>query len=87
MRFADAPPKRGIDSVTVPGAVSAWVQLNKRFGRLPLADVLAPAIDIAERGYAVPVVVQQKWAAAVPELESQPGFSQAFMPWGRAPGR
>ena len=77
---ADAPPKRGIDSVTVPGAVSAWVQLNKRFGRLPLADVLAPAIDIAERGYAVPVVVQQKWAAAVPELESQPGFSQAFMP-------
>ena len=82
---ADAPPKRGIDSVTVPGAVSAWVQLNKRFGRLPLADVLAPAIDIAERGYAVPVVVQQKWAAAVPELESQPGFSQAFMPWGRAP--
>lgn len=82
---ADAPPKRGIDSVTVPGAVSAWVQLNKRFGRLPLADVLAPAIDIAERGYSVPVVVQQKWAAAVPELESQPGFSQAFMPWGRAP--
>ena len=82
---ADAPPKRGIDSVTVSGAVSAWVQLNKRFGRLPLADVLAPAIDIAERGYAVPVVVQQKWAAAVPELESQPGFSQAFMPWGRAP--
>ena len=82
---ADAPPKRGIDSVTVPGAVSAWVQLNKRFGRLPLADVLAPAIDIAERGYAVPVVVQQKWAAAVPELESQPGFSQAFVPWGRAP--
>ena len=82
---ADAPPKRGIDSVTVPGAVSAWVQLNKRFGRLPLADVLAPAIDIAERGYAVPVVVQQKWAAAVPELESQLGFSQAFMPWGRAP--
>ena len=82
---ADAPPKRGIDSVTVSGAVAAWVQLNKRFGRLPLADVLAPAIDIAERGYAVPVVVQQKWAAAVPELESQPGFSQAFMPWGRAP--
>ena len=31
------------------------------------------------------MVVQQKWAAAVPELESQPGFSQAFMPWGRAP--
>jgi gamma-glutamyltranspeptidase/glutathione hydrolase len=82
---ADAPPRRGIDSVTVPGAVAGWVQLNKRFGRLPLADVLAPAIDIAERGYLVPVVVQQKWAAAVPELQSQPGFAQSFMPWGRAP--
>ncbi|QTD46447.1 gamma-glutamyltransferase family protein [Ottowia testudinis] len=82
---ADAPPKRGIDSVTVPGAVAAWVQLNKRFGRLPLSDVLAPAIEIAERGYPVPVVVQRKWAAAVPELQSQPGFGDAFMPWGRAP--
>ncbi|MDO5623115.1 MAG: gamma-glutamyltransferase family protein [Pseudomonadota bacterium] len=82
---ATAPPKRGPDSVTVPGAVSAWVQLNKRFGRLPLGDVLAPAIDIAERGYLVPVVVQQKWAAATPELQELPGFAQAFMPWGRAP--
>ena len=82
---AATPPKRGIDSVTVPGAVRAWVQLNQRFGRLPLDDVLAPAIEIAERGYAVPVVVQQKWAAAVPELQSQPGFADAFMPRGRAP--
>lgn len=82
---ADAPPKRGIDSVTVPGAVSAWVQLNKRFGRLPLGDTLAPAMELAERGFAVPVVVQRKWAAAVPELQAQPGFASAFMPHGRAP--
>ena len=78
-------PKRGPDTVTVPGAVSAWVQLNKRFGNMPLADVLAPAIQIAERGYRVPVVVQQKWAAATPELGGMPGFAQAFLPWGRAP--
>lgn len=82
---ASAPPKRGIDSVTVPGAVSAWVQLNKRFGRLPLGDALAPAIDMAERGVAVPVVVHHKWAAALPELQSQPGFADIFMPHGRAP--
>ncbi len=80
-----APPKRGWDSVTVPGAVAAWVALSERFGRLPFADLLAPAIEIAERGYAVPVVVQQKWAAAVPLLADQPGFAQAFMPRGRAP--
>jgi gamma-glutamyltranspeptidase / glutathione hydrolase len=79
------PPKRGFDSATVPGAVSAWVALSERFGKLPFADLLEPAIDIAERGYLVPVVVQQKWAAATPELRHLPGFAEAFLPWGRAP--
>ena len=79
------PPRRGMDAVTVPGAVSAWVALSERFGKLPFADLMEPAAEIAERGYLVPVVVQQKWAAAVPELQSQPGFAQSFMPWGRAP--
>ena len=82
---AKAPPKRGMDSVSVPGAVAGWVALSGRFGKLPFADVLQPAIEIAERGYLVPVVVQQKWAAATPELQSQPGFAQSFLPWGRAP--
>ncbi len=84
---ARTPPKRGWDSVTVPGAVSAWMALHARCGRLPFADLLAPAIATAERGYAVPVIVQQKWAnaAALPELSTQPGFAQAFMPHGRAP--
>ncbi len=82
---AKTPPKRGIDSVTVPGAVAGWVALSERFGKLPFADLLAPAIEIAERGYLIPVVVQQKWAAATPELKSVPGFAQSFLPWGRAP--
>ena len=79
------PPKRGFDSVTVPGAVSSWVALSERFGRLPFAELLAPAIDIAERGYLVPPIIQGKWAAPVQELQSQPGFVQAFLPRGRAP--
>ncbi len=82
---AKAPPKRGIDSVTVPGAVASWVAMSERFGKLPFADLMEPAIEIAERGYLLPVVVQQKWAAATPELGGQPGFAQAFLPWGRAP--
>jgi len=82
---ARTPPKRGVDSVTVPGAVAGWVALSERFGKLPFADLLQPAIEIAERGYLVPIVVQQKWAAATPELQSQPGFAQGFLPWGRAP--
>ncbi|HYD77983.1 gamma-glutamyltransferase family protein [Ramlibacter sp.] len=82
---AASPPKRGPDSITVPGAVSGWVALSERFGKLPFADLLEPAIEIAERGYLLPVVVQQKWAAATPELGSLPGFAQSFLPWGRAP--
>jgi gamma-glutamyltranspeptidase/glutathione hydrolase len=79
------PPKRGWDSVTVPGAVSAWATMSERFGKLPFADLMAPAIEIAERGYLVPVVVQQKWAAATPLLQSLPGFAESYLPWGRAP--
>ncbi|CAN7660478.1 gamma-glutamyltransferase family protein [Pseudorhodoferax sp. LjRoot39] len=82
---AATPPKRGLDSVTVPGAVSAWAALSERFGKLPFADLMQPAIEIAERGYLLPVVVQQKWEAATEELRSQPGFADAFLPWGRAP--
>jgi gamma-glutamyltranspeptidase / glutathione hydrolase len=81
------PPKRGWDSVTVPGAVSAWATLSQRFGKLPFADLMAPAIEVAERGYAVPVIIQHKWtaAASLPELTTQPGFAQAFLPMGREP--
>ncbi len=79
------PPVRGWDSVTVPGAVAGWLALSERFGKLPFGDLLEPAIDIGERGYAVPVVVQQKWAAATPLLEALPGWAEAFLPRGRAP--
>ena len=82
---AQTPPKRGFDSVTVPGAVSSWVALSERFGKLPFADLLGPAIDIAERGYRLPPIVQGKWMAPVDELQSMPGFAQAFLPFGRAP--
>jgi gamma-glutamyltranspeptidase/glutathione hydrolase len=79
------PPKRGFDSISVPGAVAGWASMSERFGKLPFADLMEPAIDIAERGYLLPVVVRQKWAAATPELRSLPGFAESFLPWGRAP--
>ena len=82
---ARQPPMRGWDSVTVPGAVAGWVELSRRFGKLAFGDLLAPAIDIAERGYAVPMVVQEKWAAAVPDLKDLPGFAETFLAAGRAP--
>lgn len=78
-------PRRGWDTVTVPGAVAGWAALHARLGRLPFERLFEPAIEIAERGYAVPPVVAHKWAAAEDELRGQPGFAEAFLPRGRAP--
>jgi len=82
---AERPPKRGWDSVSVPGAVAGWVALSERFGKLSFADLLEPAIEIGERGYAVPIVVQEKWVAAAPLLEGEPGWAETFLPKGRPP--
>lgn len=78
-------PKRGWDTVTVPGVVAGWAAMHEKFGKLPFEQIFEPAIEIAERGYAVPPVVAHKWAAAAAELHDQPGYAQAFLPNGRAP--
>jgi gamma-glutamyltranspeptidase / glutathione hydrolase len=84
-RHGGTMPQRGWDTVTVPGAVAGWVALSERFGKLPFADLLQPAIELAERGYGVGVITADKWAKAVPLLRDQPGYAEAFMPRGRAP--
>jgi gamma-glutamyltranspeptidase/glutathione hydrolase len=58
-------PQRGWASVTVPGAVSAWSVLHRRFGRLPFASILEPAISYAENGYPVQPVTSLLWHRAV----------------------
>ncbi|CAJ49251.1 gamma-glutamyltransferase family protein [Bordetella avium] len=78
-------PKRGWDTVTVPGAVAGWAALHERFGKLPFEQLFEPAIEIAERGYVVPPIVARKWAAAAQELHDQPGYAETFMPEGHAP--
>ena len=84
-RHGGSMPLRGWDTVTTPGAVAGWVALSRRCGRLPFADLLAPAVELAERGHGVACIVADKWARQVPLLASQPGFAEAFMPRGRAP--
>lgn len=87
-KYGDDParrPVRGWDTVTVPGAVAGWAALHEKFGKLPFADVLAPAIEYAERGFAVSPFVQDKWRLAAPLLKDQPGWAGAFLPHGRAP--
>jgi len=80
-----AMPVRGWNSVSVPGAVSAWAELSKRFGKLPFEKLFEPAIDYAANGFPVSPFIAARWELQVPELRVQPGFAEAFMPGGRAP--
>ena len=81
----DAMPQRGWDSVTVPGAVAAWVELSRKYGKLPFADLFEPAIRYAADGYMVSPTIARLWEKQAPELQSLPGYADAFMPKGRAP--
>src|SRR5215469_10670358 len=86
-RFADRRqmPTTGWDAVTVPGAVSAWVMLSQRFGKLPFADLFEFAIRYAADGFMVSPTIARLWANQVPELRDVPGFAEHFLPRGRPP--
>ena len=51
------PVRRDIRSVQVPGAVDGWLALHEVYGRLPLDEVLAPAIELAEEGFAASIIL------------------------------
>jgi gamma-glutamyltranspeptidase/glutathione hydrolase len=78
-------PQRGWGSVTVPGAVSAWVALSERYGKLPFASLAAPAIGYARNGYQVTPIIAELWRRGAGLLKDQPGFAECFLPNGEAP--
>ena len=78
-------PTRGWNSVSVPGCVSAWVELSKKFGKLPFATLFEPAIEYAANGFPVSPFIAERWDPQVPELRNEPGFAEAFLRDGRAP--
>jgi gamma-glutamyltranspeptidase/glutathione hydrolase len=80
-------PPLGPLPVTVPGAVDGWFELHGRFGRLPMTDVLAPAIGYARKGFPVTEVIAAGWQRNARVLEKFPGFRETFMPDGHAPAK
>lgn len=81
----EAMPQRGWDTVTVPGAVDAWVRLWERFGKLPFQDLFEPAIKYARNGFPVTPITASAWADAEENLKDFPDFIQTFLPGGKAP--
>eukprot|EP00850_Spirogloea_muscicola_P001341 SM000005S17138 [mRNA] locus=s5:336226:339832:- [translate_table: standard] len=61
------PPLHAI-TVTVPGAAAAWADIVEKYGHLSLAEVLQPAIELAEGGYPVSPVTAAQWELGIPQL-------------------
>ena len=79
-------PGSGAEAVTVPGAVSGWSALVERFGKLELAEVLAPAIRIAQDGFPVTPVIARQWGGASEKLAGDEGARAIYLVDGeRAP--
>ena len=78
-------PQKGILTVTVPGAVAGWDALHGRFGRLPFATILAPAIRYAAEGFPVTEVDARMWTQYAPLIVGDPGARTTYLPGGRAP--
>jgi len=69
----------------VPGCVDGWAELHKKFGKLPLARDLAPAIQFAKEGFPLSPVIASDWGHSVARFKDKPGFADVFMPGGHAP--
>ena len=80
-------PSHGALSVSVPGCVDGWFELNKRFGRLPMNQILAPAVKYAREGFPVSEVIAYYWQSNSRSLQKYPGFAEIFMPGGKAPAK
>jgi len=78
-------PESDIHAVTVPGAVAGWDAMLAKLGRLPMADVLAPAVFYAERGFPVSDIIAARWQTWSSKLAADPNAAETYLPGGRAP--
>ena len=81
----ESMPPRGIQSVTVPGAVDGWAKLHARFGKLPWRELFEPAIYYADHGYPVTELIQEEWRLSVGKLAADENARQVFLHAGAEP--
>jgi gamma-glutamyltranspeptidase/glutathione hydrolase len=78
-------PQRGIEAVTVPGALAGWDALLKKYGTYTIAQALAPAIRYAEEGYPVTPIISDDWNDDANVLRGDSAARKTFLPEGHAP--
>ncbi len=76
-------PASGVLSVSVPGCVDGWFELSKRFGKLPMQQVLAAAIGYARNGFPVADEAAYEWKISQPIFDTLPGFAALYLPGGK----
>jgi gamma-glutamyltranspeptidase/glutathione hydrolase len=79
------PTAHSIHLVTVPGAVAGWDALRQKFGKLPLGELLQPAIYYADQGVPIAERSATVWKNDGNRLKDLPEFMRVFMPGGQAP--
>ena len=80
-------PSHGPLSVSVPGCVDGWFELNKKFGKLSMSEILKPAISYANEGFPLSEVIAYYWNSNSKLLENYTGFKEIYMPNGKAPAK
>jgi gamma-glutamyltranspeptidase/glutathione hydrolase len=78
-------PTTGMEAVTVPGAFDGWVTLLEKHGTMKLAELMAPAIELAERGFPVMEKTAEDWASEAARLKLTPAAASTFLINGEAP--
>ena len=84
-RNLESIPPFGPLPVTVPGCVDGWFALHGKFGKLPMKDVLAPAIRYCEEGFPVSEVIAAGWRGSRNTFSKYPGFLETYFPNGKGP--
>ena len=79
----DRANQLGALAVAVPGALAGWCACLERFGRMSLADVMQPAIRLAERGFRVTPYLSTNVTEQAAALARQPALAALFLPKGR----
>lgn len=72
----------GVKAVTVPGNLMAWCEALERYGKLTLAQVMAPAIRHAAAGFAVTPFLSNCIADAAGDLAADPEIAALYLPGG-----
>lgn len=83
--LADCLPRLHPYTITVPGACSAWCELARRFGRLPLAETLAPAERLASEGFPVAPLTALNWQTQARTVLAQARNGHELTIDGRGP--